>query len=240
MTPYIRPVDAWISSDFDDHTHRDPPSQEPGVDYACAYGTPIRAAASGVVIDRKITTSGAMGRYITVRLDDGRTTRDIHLSRVDLRIGDRVEAGQIIAMSGASRFGDEWGVGPHVHRTLWAGRPWASDFLDFEAYARGGTTAGTNTTPLEEDDMYSTEDRERDRIAAEKVGQAHQALWNDTSKGAEWPGVLERLDRLEADHRALEHVMDGSEVPADVSARQGGKREPYTRKLGRWIKSLTA
>ena len=81
-------------------------------------------------------------------------------------------------------------------------------------------------TGEEEDDMYGDADRTRDV-------ETHQAIWNDTRKGGGWPGVIERLDRIEANDTALAYTLDGREVPAAVSAAQGGPRVSYWRRLGR-------
>lgn len=116
---YVRPCDARISSDWADHRNRRPPSQEPGTDYACAYGTTIRSAHDGVVVEVKNTTTGAMGRFVTIDLGDGYRVRYLHLSTISVKVGDRVRRGDTIAKSGASAWGFEWGVGAHVHASAW-------------------------------------------------------------------------------------------------------------------------
>ncbi|QKY80395.1 lysin A [Microbacterium phage Pabst] len=125
---YLRPVsDPSISSSWQGHKNRKPPSQEPGTDYSCAYGSTIFAPEDGVIVDRKDSTSTATGRYLTLDLNDGRRVRFLHLSRSVVAVGTRVTRGQTIAYSGASARGKEWGVGAHVHVTLW----------DFQKYVFG-------------------------------------------------------------------------------------------------------
>jgi hypothetical protein len=141
MTGYQRPVDAPISASWQDHRNRNPPSSEPGTDYACAYGTPIAAAGEGVVVDYTHSTAGGTGRYLTIDLDDGRRVRYLHLAEVWLGVGVRVAQGQHVALSGASGWGSEWGYGAHVHTTLFPGRSY--DFgntLDFETYVEEDMT----------------------------------------------------------------------------------------------------
>lgn len=159
MSNYQRPVDAPISCSWACHLDRDPPSSEAGTDYACAYGTPVRAVAAGTVTYVKHSTSGAMGRVAEYRLDDGRDTRSIHLSEVWVDVGQRVERGQQIALSGASGFDSDWGYAAHLHHTLWPGPAWAAPTIDFERYVG----------EEEEDDMPLTDD-EIHRIAAEVWG----------------------------------------------------------------------
>lgn len=134
MTGYQRPVTDPVSSSWADHKYRDPPSSEPGTDYACAYGTWILAADSGVIIDLQTGNGGGTGRYVTIGLDDGNTVRYLHLSEIAVGLGTRVARGDAIAISGASGYGNDWHYGPHVHTTLWIGPAWESPTVDFDTY----------------------------------------------------------------------------------------------------------
>jgi murein DD-endopeptidase MepM/ murein hydrolase activator NlpD len=80
-----------------------------GTDLRLAYGQDVRAAADGVV-----TFAGNRGGYgtlVTVRHRDGVETRYAHLSSLDVREGDDVAAGQVIARSGNTGRT----TGPHLH-----------------------------------------------------------------------------------------------------------------------------
>jgi murein DD-endopeptidase MepM/ murein hydrolase activator NlpD len=80
-----------------------------GTDLRLAYGQDVRAAAGGVV-----TFAGEKGGYgtsLTVRHSDGLETRYAHLSSMDVREGDTVAAGQVIARSGNTGRT----TGPHLH-----------------------------------------------------------------------------------------------------------------------------
>ena len=82
---YQRPCgNVYISDTWQGHLDRHPPSSEPGTDYAVAIGRPVHAAGVGTVVDFKTTNSYATGRYVTVRLDDGRTVRYLHLQAVSV------------------------------------------------------------------------------------------------------------------------------------------------------------
>lgn len=152
---YLRPCgNVRISSTWQGHRDRTPPSGEPGTDYAVAVGTPIQAAANGVIVDRKDSTTTATGRYLALRTDDGNYIRYLHLRSSSVLPGTRVARGQIIAQSGASGFGSEAGYGPHVHVSLWiGGTPLQLGFtnsVDFESYIQP-----EDPVPIHQSSTYS-------------------------------------------------------------------------------------
>ena len=80
-----------------------------GQDFAVDSGTPVYAVGSGVV---HVTTCGdGFGNQVLVRHRDGYFSQYAHLSRIDVRRGQRVDAGQRLGLSGAS--GNV--TGPHLH-----------------------------------------------------------------------------------------------------------------------------
>jgi murein DD-endopeptidase MepM/ murein hydrolase activator NlpD len=86
-----------------------------GVDIAARVGTAVKAPAAGVVIE-----SGVVGDYGNVIfIDHGRGTisRLAHLSRLDAKRGDVVQAGDVIGLSGGARGAPGSGNsrGPHLH-----------------------------------------------------------------------------------------------------------------------------
>lgn len=136
---YRRPTDTtFISDSWQGHRDRKPtPSTEPGVDYGCAYGTTLYAPEDGRVVDVKGSNSGLTGRYITIDLNDGQRVRFLHLSVIGVSIGQGVTRGQVIGKTGASANGNDWGVGAHVHTTLWAHQAYTfgrDATINFEAY----------------------------------------------------------------------------------------------------------
>jgi murein DD-endopeptidase MepM/ murein hydrolase activator NlpD len=89
-----------------------------GTDVRAAYGSPVVAVAGGTV-----TFAGDRGGYgATVVIDhgDGRETLLAHLSSIDVRVGEQVEAGQTVGRSGNS--GRTTGAHLHVE-VREAGRP---------------------------------------------------------------------------------------------------------------------
>jgi murein DD-endopeptidase MepM/ murein hydrolase activator NlpD len=80
-----------------------------GQDIAARYGSPVKAARSGVVIADG--WYGGYGKYIDVRHEGGIVTRYAHLSAANVRVGQGVNRGQLIGKIGTSG----WATGPHLH-----------------------------------------------------------------------------------------------------------------------------
>jgi biotin carboxyl carrier protein len=88
-----------------------------GVDVAASTGTPIKAPAPGVV---RLAESDMYFEGGLVFIDHGQWLESafLHLSRIDVKPGDRVEAGQVIGAVGATGRA----TGPHMHWSLkWMG-----------------------------------------------------------------------------------------------------------------------
>lgn len=80
-----------------------------GVDWGTPIGTPVRAAASGRVV--QAGPVGTYGNLVTVDHGNGVTTRYAHLDTIGVRIGDNVTAGTPIARSGNTGRS----TGPNLH-----------------------------------------------------------------------------------------------------------------------------
>lgn len=82
-----------------------------GTDFACPVGTPVWAAADGVITQRG--PAGGAGNMITIRHDNGLVTLYMHLSKFipTQKVGDRVAAKTVIAYSGNTGLSS----GPHLH-----------------------------------------------------------------------------------------------------------------------------
>lgn len=82
------------------------------VDLAAPSGTPIRAAADGVVIvARQGGWNGGYGSYVVIQHDNGSETLYAHMSGVDAYEGEEVTQGETIGLVGMT--GEA--TGPHVH-----------------------------------------------------------------------------------------------------------------------------
>ncbi len=86
-----------------------------GVDYAAPTGTPVNAVGDGVV--EKAGWQNGYGNVITLKHGGDKSTVYAHLSRIDVRQGQRVSQGQSIGQVGATG----WATGPHLHFELRVG-----------------------------------------------------------------------------------------------------------------------
>lgn len=80
-----------------------------GIDIANAVGTPILAAADGVVIDAG--PAGGYGNWVRIRHEDGTVTLYGHMETIECTVGQTVRAGQRIAGMGSRG----WSTGSHLH-----------------------------------------------------------------------------------------------------------------------------
>lgn len=88
-----------------------PGSFHSGVDVALPSGAPVLAPASGVVVlaaERPFTLEGNL---LIIDHGAGLNSAFLHLSRIDVREGDRVAAGQLVGRVGATGRA----TGPHLH-----------------------------------------------------------------------------------------------------------------------------
>ena len=103
--------DQYISSPFG--TRVDPISGEikthGGTDIAAPLGTPILAAADGVVVTA--TWHNSYGYYVKIKHDDIYSTLYAHCSALHVSVGQTVKQGQVIADCGSTGYS----TGPHLH-----------------------------------------------------------------------------------------------------------------------------
>jgi murein DD-endopeptidase MepM/ murein hydrolase activator NlpD len=79
-----------------------------GVDYAAPIGTPVQSVAAGVVTGAGY--GGGGGKMVTVRHDNGYLTKYLHLSRMAIKSGARVDQGDVIGYVGSTGLS----TGPHL------------------------------------------------------------------------------------------------------------------------------
>jgi murein DD-endopeptidase MepM/ murein hydrolase activator NlpD len=80
-----------------------------GVDYGAPVGTAVRSVGDGTV--EFAGRQNGYGNVVELRHDSRKSTLYAHLSRVDVRKGQRVEQGQRIGAVGMTG----WATGPHLH-----------------------------------------------------------------------------------------------------------------------------
>ena len=87
-----------------------------GVDVAGPVGTPIVAAAAGVV-EKAGWNSGGYGNLVEIRHPDGSLTRYAHNNSLSVSAGQSVRQGQQIAEMGSTGYS----TGPHLHFEVYQG-----------------------------------------------------------------------------------------------------------------------
>ncbi len=146
MVPSSPPVDGPIGSGFgfrtDPFTHR--PALHTGLDFPSDPGTPILAAAGGVVM-----SAGPHPQYgLLVELDHGNglVTRYAHTSKMLVKQGDLVKRGQKIAEVGNTGRS----TGPHLHfEVLVEGvQQNPAKFLALHNGNGNSTSQASNTAPV--------------------------------------------------------------------------------------------
>jgi biotin carboxyl carrier protein len=113
VAPFTWPVQGRISGRFGNarvYNGQPSPAGHSGMDIAVPTGTPVKAPAAGIV------TFAAPDLYLTggtVLLDHGYgvSSNFLHLSRIDVKVGERIAQGQVIGAVGATGRA----TGPHLH-----------------------------------------------------------------------------------------------------------------------------
>lgn len=116
-------------------------SQHRGVDFGIPVGTPVGAAFSGDVIgaDSSVNynTYGSgirsFGTYVLVKGDNGRYYRYGHLSKLGVLVGQRVNAGDTIGLSGNTGYS----TGPHLHFQVQTGTANNTDISPYSYITSG-------------------------------------------------------------------------------------------------------
>lgn len=131
VKPFLLPVTGYVSSPFGPRTNplTGKSERHTGLDLVNAKGTPIKAAAGGIVL-RAGSATGYGNVVMITHLIDGKvwTTVYGHLDSVSVKAGQTVMPGDIVGKLGSTG----WSTGPHlhfeIHRGEWAvGQPNAVD-----------------------------------------------------------------------------------------------------------------
>ena len=110
-TPSIWPVKGWLTSTFG---YRSSPftgrrELHQGLDIATRSGTPIIAPADGLVVFAG--REGGFGNMIIIDHGYGITTRFGHCSSLEVKLGQKIQRGDVVARVGSTGRS----TGPHVH-----------------------------------------------------------------------------------------------------------------------------
>ncbi|MFA6229616.1 MAG: peptidoglycan DD-metalloendopeptidase family protein [Rhodanobacter sp.] len=115
LKPTGMPVAGYISSyfgvrpdPFDGHSAR-----HTGIDIATPYGTSVHAVAEGMVTFAGVRNG--YGNVVEIDHGNGYMTRYAHNSKLDVRPGQHVQVGTVIAQAGSTGRS----TGSHVHFEVW-------------------------------------------------------------------------------------------------------------------------
>lgn len=105
---WVRPSYAGIVSPYGMRWGR----MHEGIDFGASFGTPIHAIGDGVVVGAGyLADEGGYGQLTLIRHAGGIVSAYAHQSRMIVRAGDRVTAGEVIGYVGATGHV----TGPHLH-----------------------------------------------------------------------------------------------------------------------------
>ncbi len=171
-----------------------------GVDFVCPVGTPLCAAAPGkVALIRDRWLRG--GLTLTVDHGHGVTTQYTHCSRALAGVGDEVERGQPIALSGSAGLDMTaffpW-VPPHVHFMLWVDGQPMDPFLVEGEEERAGAWVERNTPrpsgPLGDDPSRALESGYEPGLVAEAVAACEDPELREELRGQEGASLVALLE----------------------------------------------
>ncbi len=113
LVPYRKPVIGEVEFTSGFGVRSDPflgrPAMHTGLDFRASTGDPVRATANGKVVSAG--WSGGYGRMVEIDHGNGLSTRYGHLSEINVKVGDVVKIGQVIAEVGSTGRS----TGPHLH-----------------------------------------------------------------------------------------------------------------------------
>jgi murein DD-endopeptidase MepM/ murein hydrolase activator NlpD len=110
--PLVAPLPGCVISPFGvARLHNGKPTGEihAGIDQRAAAGTPIRAAAAGVV--KIVQPFNVLGGTVAIDHGQGLETMYLHMSKLSLELGAQVKKGDVIGYVGATGRAN----GPHLH-----------------------------------------------------------------------------------------------------------------------------
>lgn len=125
----LRLASVQVEQGYGGHWSHTDPADYHAVDFAAAEGTPVLAARDGMVMQAEDgyrdtgsnrDTDAGRANYVRIVHDDGSMAVYAHLlaEGVNVRPGQRVRAGEVIAYSGNTGFSS----GPHLHFVVQANR----------------------------------------------------------------------------------------------------------------------
>lgn len=213
------PVKGYVSCEWRGYRNHS------GIDIACPVGTKVYAAYAGKVEKAGWgVVAGRSGYGIVIRNGDREAQYYGHLSKIQVRVGQKVKQGQQIALSGAT--GNV--TGPHLH---------------FETWVKGGTGRyGQDTNPRVHFNSHhvkvggTTGQGTKASSSGSKkksTGKHKAGLYNRVADGKWGYYTSEALQKFLANRKYYTRVVDGDWGEYSVKALQRflKAQKLYTRKV---------
>jgi murein DD-endopeptidase MepM/ murein hydrolase activator NlpD len=131
LNTFVAPIaHSYVSTAYQASSSLWSSGSHTGIDFHAASGTTVHSVGAGTVV--ATGWGGAYGNQVVIRMADGMYTQYGHLSSIGVTVGQQVEPGQQIGLSGAT--GNV--TGPHLHFEARTAPDYGSD-IDPVAYLRG-------------------------------------------------------------------------------------------------------
>ncbi|MFD9795422.1 M23 family metallopeptidase [Streptomyces sp. NPDC059070] len=130
LNTFVAPIDgSYVSTGYKTGGSIWSSGSHTGIDFHAGEGTSVHSVGLGTVVEAG--WGGAYGNNIVIRMNDGTYTQYGHLSSILVAVGQHVEPGQQIGLSGNT--GNT--TGPHLHFEARTSPSYGSD-MDPIAYLR--------------------------------------------------------------------------------------------------------
>ncbi|MEU9520686.1 M23 family metallopeptidase [Streptomyces sp. NPDC048224] len=130
LNTFVAPITAsYVSTAYQAGSSLWSSGSHTGIDFHASSGTSVHAVGVGTVVEAG--WGGAYGNQVVIKMHDGTYTQYGHLSSIGVSVGQSVDAGQQIGLSGAT--GNV--TGPHLHFEARTSPEYGSD-MDPVAYLR--------------------------------------------------------------------------------------------------------
>lgn len=217
-----------------------------GIDYSMPVGSPVLAAADGVVdqVTTQPTGSRSYGHYVVIK-HDGFFTYYAHLSKSVVKVGQEVKQGQLIAYSGGAKgaWGSGSSTGPHLHFEVRMSKGSKQTVNPTSIFGKikskvSGLFTGKNANEIQESDLsqfvLGSGDSRKQGFAGgqllEMIQRGGPLSYGDISKG----GALDWAKEHGESSSVLDGLMGDSKFTAasgDASGMAFGSREGLLKAL---------
>lgn len=234
---YMMPAEGTVNSEFGNRIHpiTGGKKQHKGIDIRAPQGTPIVAAADGIITRRDFSQS--YGNVIYIKHDDGNVTRYAHMSSFQpgFSVGSRVNQGDLIGYVGST--GNS--TGPHLHFEVRKGDKPDAEVLDpmsliddrFSGAAKKEVDAAVKAAQTEAQEAKEFTAEGEDTIASTLVKDSQPAPTNVAASGTHMnnslasralakPGLTERSNAIPVADISRSDALRQVAAPTDRSNEQ--------------------